>query len=587
MSRVNDQLLKVMSVLDEQTKLNPKGSVMQLKVELFDDCPNYEPLLEKLEQEHKLITIEQRPDERGLSEPDHGMFEMEQPKNYARYMSYSLKIKPEFSKFYKDQYLKHRFTLQSLTAKNVREVLYVMREVDDDMSITGNTEVSFTPEGQDIDYKKVLDFLKKRGAIESHSSTFRQGNYILTVKVALPAFDDLLTELASKKANDEQPEHNDEVAEKDAATPEQERVVMFMAVIAKAFGNSEQKPVTLPLEAFKPLNFKQVNELVDQFASNKTFIVKSRPKTASDKAPFVFTLTAHQKTAFNKLKNDMAYLRDIQMLMIYWGKLCEVYDAISSGYVGFDDGLLNRSYLLLTLRMDKIFAKDSFAELREEKPFIYDSFMGNIDDLDTAYEFMRPGLWGFYGKLERLWVEKADGLGAFNLEEDEQQLLNDTDKAITEHKKEKARLNANFERHLETAAAKYNNGKEPTANSKSDDDGAPIGYDDEHGKVTYKGKSAALLMPEQIEGFLFYRIHKADGARINAADIASDYEAKHPELDKDVTTKTLTNAKDRINKKLQNTFGITAAVQYERQSFWLQEKYCSEQSPYKTASSGN
>jgi len=152
------------------------------------------------------------------------------------------------------------------------------------------------------------------------------------------------------------------------------------------------------------------------------------------------------------------------MLMIYWGKMCELYDAISGGYVGFEDGLLNRHYLLLTIRIDKILAKDEFAEF-DEKPFIYDSFMGNMEDLDMAYEFMRPELWGYYGKLERLWVEKADGLGAFKLEDEEQKLLDDTDKAIAGHRKEKARLNANFEKRLETVAEKYNAEQKPTDKS--------------------------------------------------------------------------------------------------------------------------
>lgn len=113
-----------------------------------------------------------------------------------------------------------------------------------------------------------------------------------------------------------------------------------------------------------------------------------------------------------------------------------------------------------------------------------------------------------------------------------------------------------------------------------------IGYDDEHGIVEFGKKSEKLFEPASLEGFLFYRVHKADGARINSSDIANDYEAKLPGSDIDITTKKLNNTKVRINGKLQKTFEIENVVEYEREMFWLNLKYCSETSPYKSARSG-
>ena len=484
MSRVNDQLLKVMSILDVQAKLNPKGATMQLKVELFENAPNYEPLLEKLEQEYGVIKIEQRPDERGLSDADHHMFQSEQPQAYASYISYFITLKPEFAAFYQAEYLKHRSTTDTLTDNNRTLVIGMMKAIDDEVSITGSTKASINPKQfSDENCKKALAFLKRLGAVKNYKAIdemYYDDDYArmlptgqvetFEVEIVLPTFDEVLAELESDKTTTEQAETKQPEPVKDskdvvAATPEQERLVLFMAIIGKAFGDNNQEPIRLPLAAFKPLTFKQVNEFIDQYAGSKTFIVKGRPRTASDATPYGLELTEQQKTEFDELKNNLGHLRDMQMLMIYWGKMCEVYDAVSGGYVGFDDGLLNRHYLLLTIKIDKILAKDEFAELREEKPFTYDTFMGNMEDLDMAYEFMRPELWNFYGKLERQWVEKADGLGAFKLEDDEQQLLDNTDKAIAEHRKEKARLNANFEKRVEKAAAQYNpEQKSATAN---------------------------------------------------------------------------------------------------------------------------
>jgi hypothetical protein len=470
-----------MGIIDEQAKLNPKDADIQLRLKLFAECPDHPPLLNKLEEEYKVINILQRPDERGFGEPDHEMFEMEQPKNYDRYMSYFISLNPTFDKTYRAEYLRHRSTTATLTDNNRTLVMSVMHAIDDEVSLLGDINVSIDPvQDKNMTYEqreaathKALGFLKKMGAIDAYEAIDEMGfngEYermmptgqidVFSVEVSLPMFDEVLAELdgndTQEQVADSEPEPQEE---KVAATPEKERLILFMAVVGKAFGDNDQKPIRLPLAAFKSLSFKQVNEFIDQYADSKTFIVRGRPKTATDKTPYELELTEHQKTAFNELKNNLEHLRDMQMLMIYWGKMCEAYDAVSGGYVGFEDGQLNRSYLLLTIRLDKILAKDEFAELQKEKPFIYDSFMGNMEDLDMSYEFMRPELWGFSGKLERLWIEKADGVGAFKLEEDEQRILDDADKAIAEHIKVKTEKNIAFEKNLDTVAKDFREGR--------------------------------------------------------------------------------------------------------------------------------
>ena len=365
---------------------------------------------------------------------------------------------------------------------------------------------------------------------------------------------------------------------------DQEELALFLTVVYGAFEKSGQEPIEIPLAAFQPLSFKQISDYISRFSGEKTFTVRGRPQSPSDTAPYRFEASESQKATHASAKKELEHLRDLQMLAIYWGKICEIYDAITGGNVGFEDGLINRNYVLLTIRLDKLLAKDEFVGLREERPFIYDSFMGNIEDLDMAYEFMRPELWGFYGKLERMWIEEADGVGTFKLEDDEQRLLDGADESIKKHKQRKAKLNTNFEKHLDTISAKAE-AEKPT--NPSDNEGSPIGYDSEHGTVTYKQKAVSIFSPATLEGFLMYRTHHADGDRLEYTGIAIDYESKHPELDKDITLKALTNSKDRINEKLQKAFGIGLAILYDHGEFWLNHKYCSGTSPYRTPSSDN
>jgi len=89
------------------------------------------------------------------------MFEMERPKNYERYMGYFVKLEPTFDEFYKAQYLKQRSTTSTLTDNNRALVIEVMRAIDDELSISGKTEVNIDSVQSEDLCNKALAFLKK------------------------------------------------------------------------------------------------------------------------------------------------------------------------------------------------------------------------------------------------------------------------------------------------------------------------------------------------------------------------------------------------------------------------------------------
>ncbi len=136
MKEAEQQLLDVLNVVSEQSKLNPEGKAFKLKVDCFSDCPNYKPLLEKLEQQYKVIRINQRPDERGLSKPDHSMFEDEQPAEYADYMSYHIALMPTFAAFYEQQYKSSVLGLDKLSGLAFLKVYDVMLDIEEALSMS-------------------------------------------------------------------------------------------------------------------------------------------------------------------------------------------------------------------------------------------------------------------------------------------------------------------------------------------------------------------------------------------------------------------------------------------------------------------
>ncbi len=233
-----------------------------------------------------------------------------------------------------------------------------------------------------------------------------------------------------------------------------DETMQILSIITEGFTQTKQKPVGIPQSVFAEygLTFKKVNEVIDQFIASNVLEVIKRPASSKDKAHYELALTEHQKEAEKSMKNMLGHKRDMQMLIVYFGKVCSIYDAIAGGYMGFEDGQLNRYYTYLTLRLEEILAKEDFAELRNEMPEIYDSLLGSFEELDMAWEFMRPELFGFLGKLEKMWLKEA--IGEFKLNKDEQKLLDLTDEAIKEHTARKKQANGNFIKRLEQEAPK-------------------------------------------------------------------------------------------------------------------------------------
>jgi len=125
----------------------------------------------------------------------------------------------------------------------------------------------------------------------------------------------------------------------------------------------------------------------------------------------------------------------------------------------------------------------------------------------------------------------------------------------------------------------YNSLINNTSNAHTDDN--PIEYDEELGLATYKGLTKKICKKGTIMNTLAYRVIRADGATVRSSDILLDLDSKLINTDNNKSNKTLTNAKDRINDKFLEVFGIDNVIEYDHEEFNLNHKYCSELSPYK------
>ena len=338
---------------------------------------------------------------------------------------------------------------------------------DDDEVIDFTFEEKVKAFGEDLwcddqeAVKNYLGLMKDRGEVESFSVTTKWKTYDLKdglkkarvfegvhIKVLVKDWKKIYDKASSLGLEYKRPKDFD-------VNDFSEETLQAGAVISHAFLQSNYKPVSIPFSAFNNagLKFKQVEEAITLFETTKVIAVKKRPKNLEDKQAYELSMEPIFKEVFESAFMDgVRRKRDIQMLETYWGKIVEIYDVVSSGYVGFEDQQLNHYYTYLAVRIEEILAKEGFQELKKDAPFIYESLLGVYEDLDVAWEHMRPKMLEYLGRLKKIQIK--EGIPSFGLRKDEETLLKLTDEAIAEHKKRKAVGNANFEKNLQENAPK-------------------------------------------------------------------------------------------------------------------------------------
>ena len=127
------------------------------------------------------------------------------------------------------------------------------------------------------------------------------------------------------------------------------------------------------------------------------------------------------------------YKQELFVLKLLYGKVIEVIDATKSGYIMINDEVLNRCYIQLLLNIDIILKKKKFKNLNKEAPQIFDGLIGNMEEIDNSWEFVRNYILQFINKIhkEHIMAKVMD----CNLSKEYKEFFNNIDKAVNEHKK--------------------------------------------------------------------------------------------------------------------------------------------------------
>ncbi len=195
----------------------------------------------------------------------------------------------------------------------------------------------------------------------------------------------------------------------------------------------------------------------------------------------------------------------LYIIKLYYGKIIQILEAECRGYFNITDEALNYYYTHLDKIVDDFLTLKGFEELREAKPELFESLVGNIQDIEIEWEYgYSQQAKEFYGKIERLYI--TSGSKQMELSKEIEAMFKSIDEAIAAHiKLDKELMEENDAKFRQTDLYKKfhteentENGAEQKVNSTvviyiSTDNGIYVNAVTKKPNYPIKGKRAQLV----------------------------------------------------------------------------------------------
>jgi hypothetical protein len=551
MTGVNNKLLKLMSILDEQAKLHPKGTAVQVKSEQLVDCPDYAPLLDKLEKEHRVIIIEQRPDSKGYAKADHDMFSWEYPKDYERYMSYFVTLKPIFDDFYKAEYTKHRSTTAILTDNNrVRvkpKISFANSNAKKNGVMTGKEKIQAVIEAINDEY---------RGLITGNVVTIYSGH------------------LGQKGLSfDEQKQVLDTLAN-------DEKVIKYFA--KKQYESRADIHLRDQVDVFEgSMDSLEADEAFDVILAQLEYRVE--------------VLSGFDELAEEVLGNaELQSQQDVYLLKLLYNRIIAILDAVVANGVIIEDDELDFVYVHLLAHTDNLLDKPQMKKWKDAAPEIYETIMGNAEDIGEGWQYSRTEVLKYYAKIQKDWM--LHNKTEFEVSDEVPTVFEQVDEHIERYKKLAKQASENWLNRADRFAKDFRKGKviinkeskpkpdypDDTASVRDEEPIRPDIQEDipsepkkQSKKVLFDTKTSTLIFgnakcdipDETLEYYICRFTFK------NRQVAAKEDDILEKSVKSQDSQRAVYDAMLRVNKKAKDTLGLEKLLVYKAAKLRINKKY--------------
>jgi len=203
-----------------------------------------------------------------------------------------------------------------------------------------------------------------------------------------------------------------------------------------------QRKLLFKLQEWKALDVQLVDDILrgsDMFNPRIYRLTIKQPKFdelyKKYESSFSPQPTQSEKKQANseKVSSELDYKQSLFLLKTFYSKILEILDAFAGGYIAVRNTVINHYYTVLNSLVDDTLNKKEFEGLKADKPEMFDSLIGDIEDFDVEWEFGSKQAYDFLGKIEKLYI--LSGSPVFSLPDELKIFLQKTDEAVSEHRK--------------------------------------------------------------------------------------------------------------------------------------------------------
>ncbi|MDP3727008.1 MAG: reverse transcriptase domain-containing protein [bacterium] len=130
---------------------------------------------------------------------------------------------------------------------------------------------------------------------------------------------------------------------------------------------------------------------------------------------------------------DEDFKQSLFLLKTFYSKILEILDTFAGGYIAVRNNVINHYYTVLNSLIDDTLNKKEFEGLKADKPELFESLVGDIEEFDVEWEFGSKQAYDFLGKIEKLYI--LSGSPVFGLPDELKIFLQKTDEAVSVHRK--------------------------------------------------------------------------------------------------------------------------------------------------------
>lgn len=139
------------------------------------------------------------------------------------------------------------------------------------------------------------------------------------------------------------------------------------------------------------------------------------------------------KKGSTKKQEPDEFKQALFLLKICYSKIVKILDVVTRGYIVVKNPTINHYYTILNSLIDGTLKTKELKDLKNKKPELPDSLIGNLEDIDTYWEYHgRREANNYLGMIEKLYILTSSP--TFKIPEELQTFLDKTDEAIEEHK---------------------------------------------------------------------------------------------------------------------------------------------------------